>query len=174
MKAFSPFDRYIAVDIETTGLSPVFDRIIEIGAVAIENNVVVGEYSSLIATDRKISKTISKIHGLTNEILTGKNKPQRVIPEFLDFVRKGIFVFHNAKFDLEFLRQECGRLGITFHVRHVCTLEITKRLFPHLGSYRLQNVYSDIFGSLPPDIHLHRALDDARLIAGIWMEIKKK
>ena len=94
-------NRYVALDVETTGLSPKNgDRVIEIGAVAIENQGIIAEFSSLIDVDKMIPWQVQKVHGITNEMLYGEPKPDEVLPEFYEFIAGSILVAHNASFDI--------------------------------------------------------------------------
>ena len=80
-----------------TGLSPQNrDRVIEIGAVAIEGQRIVDEFSNLIDVDNRISRRIQQVHGTTNEMLSGEPKPDAVLPQFYKFIAGNILVAHNA------------------------------------------------------------------------------
>ena len=80
-------NRYIALDVETTGFSPKSgDRVIEIGAVAIEDRCIVAEFSSLIDVGKKIPWRVQQVHGITNKMLKGEPKPDEVLPEFYKFI----------------------------------------------------------------------------------------
>ena len=94
-------NRYVALDVETTGLSPQNgDRVIEIGAVAIEDQSIIAEFSSLIDVDKGIPWQVRQVHGITNEMLEGEPKPDVVLPEFYKFIAGSILVAHNASFDI--------------------------------------------------------------------------
>jgi len=85
-----PTYRYVVLDVETTGLSPGNgDRVIEIGAVAIQDEEIVGEFHSLINAERPIPKVVQNIHGITNEMLAGKPRSEQVIPLFHKFIAGG-------------------------------------------------------------------------------------
>ena len=108
--------RFVVFDVETTGLWSVRgDRVIEIGALAIEGSTIIDEFSTLIYTDRAISREAQKIHGITQEMLAGKQKPDEVMPEFAEFIRDSILVAHNAKFDVGFIRHEFRRQRLDFN-----------------------------------------------------------
>ena len=167
--------RYVVVDVETSGLFPQRGaRIVEIGAVAIEHGRIIGEISSLINCGVKVSKHIQKIHGITDEMLQGQPAPEEMFPEFLRFVGAGTLVAHNLRFERRFLRYELSRLGIGFNSNGVCTLKLSKKLFPRLPNYRLETVARHLLGELPDGVRLHRALDDAKVTAMMWMEMIKR
>jgi DNA polymerase-3 subunit epsilon len=164
--------RNIVFDLETTGLSPARgDRVIEIGAVTVENGEITSEFSSLIQATRTIPWQATRVHGVTNKMLAGQPLPEEVFPCLRDFLAEGMLVAHNAPFDISFLRHEFDRLGYGLSNRHVCTLELARRRLPQLPNHRLETVYRHLFGSLPGGTQTHRALDDARLTARVWIAL---
>jgi DNA polymerase-3 subunit epsilon len=165
-------DRFVIVDVETSGLSPFRGhRIIEIGAVAIENHEVVGEFQNLVDAGCRISRQAFEIHGITERDLEGAPKPGAVLPAFNEFSRNAIMVAHNAPFDMEFLRHEYRRLGLELRSKSRCTLKLSRRLFPQLPNHKLETVYRHLFGATDDLARRHRALDDARLTAKIWLRM---
>ena len=85
---------HIALDVETTGLSPLRgERVIEIGAVAIYDHRVVAEFRSLINTGRSVSSAARRVHGISDDMLTGQPTPDEVFPRFRDFVGQGSLAF---------------------------------------------------------------------------------
>lgn len=171
----SGLHRCVVVDVETTGLSPGYgDRVIEVGAVALEEDEIVSEFSSLIRVEKNIPRHVSKIHGITNGMLIGQPLPDAVYPVLRDFIGDALLVAHNARFDLAFLRHEFGRLGLRFNNSSVCTLELARRRLPQLSNHRLETVCRYLFGALPDDVRCHRALDDARLTALVWRELGRR
>jgi len=170
----NPAVRHVAVDIETTGLYPQRGaRVIEIGAVAIEGWKCVAEFESLINCGKRIPARAQKVHGISTEMLVGQAGPEEALQSFLRFISRSILVAHNAKFDIKFLRYELGRLGLGLNNSYVCTMKMSRRCFPHLANHRLESVAQHLFGELSSGIRLHRALDDARLTAKVWMEMAK-
>jgi len=148
-------------------------RIIEIGAVAIEGGKLAREFSSLIDAGRKIPLQVQRIHGITDEMLRNQPKPDEVISRLRDFLGDSIIVAHNARFDVEFLRHEFNRLSLRLKNRSACTLKMSRQLYPGLSNHRLDTVYQYLFGKIETDIRRHRALDDAKMAARIWMEMVK-
>jgi DNA polymerase-3 subunit epsilon len=162
---------WVAIDVETTGLSPLKgDRVIEIGAVAFSNEGIASEFSSLVCTERKISPRALAIHGITSGMLLGQPRPEEVFPSFLRFAGASTLVAHNAPFDLSFIRHELARLGLGLKNRHVCTLKKSRGLLPRLPDYQLETVARHLLGARSVG-GLHRALNDARLVARIWIEM---
>jgi len=166
---------FVAADLETTGFSfKRGERIIEIGAVLVENGEATGEFHSLIKTGRRISRGARSVHGIGEEDLASAPPAAAVIPAFREFVGERPLVAHNAVFDVSFLRYEYARLGLGFNHRSYCTLRLSRRTLPHLHRHDLVSVYTCLFNGLPAGVALHRALDDARLVADIWMELIRK
>jgi DNA polymerase-3 subunit epsilon len=168
-------NRFIAVDVETTGLSPTRgDRIIEIGAVACNEAMICEEFHSLISVTEPIHWAAQQVHGITCEMLAGKPKANEVMPEFRKFIQDSTLVAHNARFDMGFISHEFLRLGMGLTNPYHCTLELSRGLYPKLRNHKLETVYRHLFGRMPADGQTHRALDDARLVARMWMEMRKR
>jgi DNA polymerase-3 subunit epsilon len=166
--------RYIILDVETTGLSPsIGDRIIEIGAVAVEERTVVAEFESLIYVKKHVPLLVQHIHGITNEMLIGKPEPEEVFPRFQEFIGNSILVAHNAQFDIRFLQHEFGRLGLGLSNRYFCTLEMSRKRYPQLPNHKLETVFRHLSSKMTGEVQMHRALRDARMVARIWLEIGK-
>lgn len=164
----------IAVDTETTGLSPLLGhRIIEIGAVRMENRMISESFHSLINCGRPISKVAERVHFITDDMLSGQPPPESVFKEFRSFIGNSLLVAHNARFDRSFLSYEFSRLGWRFQNRMMCTLKMSRRLLPDLPDYRLEAVAKHLLGSSAEDIILHRALEDAKLVARIWLALEQ-
>jgi DNA polymerase-3 subunit epsilon len=164
----------VALDVETTGFSPQNgDRVIEIGAVAIEDQIIVDEFSSFIDVDKMIPWQVRQVHGITNEMLEGEPKPDDVWSEFYEFIAGSILVAHNASFDIGFLRHEFALLGMSLNNRSLCTLKMSRKLYPHLPNHKLETVSRYLLGESCKQMHMHQALDDAKLAGMIWLEMEK-
>jgi DNA polymerase-3 subunit epsilon len=167
--------RQVVVDLETTGLSPrAGHRVIEIGAVAIEGGAIVEEFATLIDAGVPVPYVVQAIHGITDEMLAGQPRPEEALPRFARFIRESVLVAHNAPFDIRFLRHEFARLQMNLPQRYVCTLELSRRRLPRLADHTLETVYQHL---CPDDTFLrqsHRALDDARMTAQIWLRLAAK
>ena len=169
----STIQRHVVVDVETTGLSPrQGHRVIEIGAVALEHGNVVGEFTTLIDTGVPVPPVVQAIHGITDEMLAGQPSPEEVFPLFSAFIEGSVLVAHNAAFDVRFLRHEFARLKMGLPNRHVCTLEMSRLRFPRLIDRTLETVYLHLFPEAALHRQNHRALDDARMTAKIWMKME--
>lgn len=168
----NPLDRHVVVDLETTGLHPrQGHRIIEIGAVAIENGVVTEEFTTLIDPGVPIPTRVQAIHGITEEMLEGQPKTEEALPRFHAFIAGSVLIAHNAAFEVTFLRHEFARMKLGFPNRHVCTLEMSRRCLPRISDHTLETIYLHLFPDADFTRQSHRALDDARMTAQIWLKM---
>ncbi len=160
------FDQpYVAFDLETTGLSSQNDRIIEIGAVVMQNGQELDRFQTFVDPQRKLDKKIVDLTGITDEMLEGAPTIQEVLPKFLEFVGDRVLVAHNSDFDTGFIRAECARQGLEYRFTAADTLILAQNLMPQLNKFKLDIVSNAL--SLPEFNH-HRAGDDA-LICGLIM-----
>ncbi len=165
----------IVFDTETTGLSPRNgDRIIEIGAVKLENGVVVDEFQSLINPGRSIPYQAQAVHGISQAMLHDQPLPAEVFPEFYDFICSATLVAHNAPFDQRFLTAELNLLGLRTPNKIECTMKLSRRYLSQLPNHRLYTVYRHLGGVEDSSMKRHRALDDARMAAFVWLELNKR
>lgn len=159
MVKFARHTTFIAFDIETTGLTPVVDRIVEIGAVRFQGGEVLDTFQELVDPGMPISLGASSVNGITDEMVQGKPTIEEVLPRFLEFLGDAAPVAHHAPFDVGFLAYEISRLNLAIPDKPVLdTCVIPKRLFPHAGSYSLENL-AGFFGIKSETFH--RALADA-------------
>lgn len=132
---------YVLVDIETTGLSPVNDEIIEIGALKVRNNVIVDTFSTLIKPSCIIPYYITNITGITNEMVEYSPDIKEVLLKFNDFVGDYTLIAHNARFDISFLRNNfLKHLDIGLNNNYIDTLVLSRRYLPNLNSHKLQTL----------------------------------
>ncbi|MBE0559148.1 MAG: 3'-5' exonuclease [Proteobacteria bacterium] len=165
--------RHVVVDLETTGLSPRHGhRIIEIGAVAVEGGAISEEFTTLVDPGVPIPMTVQAIHGITADMLEDQPKTEEALRSFSAFMGGSALIAHNAAFEVTFLRHEFARLKMGFPNRHVCTLELSRRRLPRLSDHTLETVYLHLFPDADFLRQSHRALDDARMTARIWLAMQ--
>ena len=168
----NPVSRHVVLDIETTGIYPHRgDRIVEIGAVAIESGKCVADFENLVNCGKEIPQQAQEMHGISTEMLNRQPSPEDVLPRFLQFTSRSTLVAHNARFDIGFLRNELARLGLGLNNSYVCTLRMSRKLYPDLPNYKLDTVCRHLIGQMDRKVKRHRALDDARLTAKIWLRM---
>lgn len=166
-------ESFVAIDVETTGMSPMRgDRVIELGAVIVQAGIVTREFQALIRTEKRIASKAHQVHGITEDMLSNEPGPEEVFPLFRAFVNHNILIAHNAEFDRSFLRHEFSRLGMMLNNQFHCTMKMSRIRCPGLPDYRLETVYRHVVGSEVQQ--RHRALDDARMTARVWMEMMKR
>lgn len=167
--------RVVVVDVETTGMSTLNGgRVIEIGAVLVDNGAVVDEFGTLINVAAPIHYGAERVHGISAAMLRGQPEPHRVWPRFLDFVGDTPLVAHNFSFDRGFILHEHNLLGLELANHWHCTLRLARKLLPQLANHRLATVAESLLGEIPADCRLHRALGDARLTARVWLALQKE
>ena len=150
---------FAAIDIETTGLTPVVDSIVEIGAVRFREDEVLETFDELVDPGRSISPGASAVNGITDEMVRGKRTIEEVLPRFIAFLGDAVPVAHHAPFDAGFLAYDISRLNLSVPDQPVLdTCVIPKRLFPYAGSYSLESL-AGFFGIKSETFH--RALADA-------------
>ena len=164
-------EEFVAFDLETTGLSSVNDRIIEIGAVRIKDGREVDRFQTFVDPQRKLERKIVDLTGITDEMLVGAPKIEEVLPKFLEFVGDRILVAHNADFDTGFIRAECSRQNLPYTFTTADTLILSQNLLSHLSKFKLDIVANAL--SLPEFNH-HRAADDALTCGMIMAKLMQK
>lgn len=165
--------RTVIIDVETSGMSVQRGgRVIEVGALALVDDRIVAELDALIDSGAEISYGAYRVHGISQDMLYGTPPPEAVWNSFLEFVGDACLVAHNAAFDASFVRNEVALLGKTITNDWRCTVRLARRRLPHLPNHRLDTVYRYLFGALPASVQRHRALDDARLAARVWVELR--
>ncbi|WP_077367525.1 PolC-type DNA polymerase III [Anaerosalibacter sp. Marseille-P3206] len=157
---------YVVFDIETTGFSPINDKITEIGAVKIKDGKIVDKYNQLINPQIPIPEKIVKLTGITDELVSNKPKVDEILPEFFDFIKGSVLVAHNASFDVGFIRHNLSNIGLKLENPVLDTLELSRVLFPNLKSHKLNIVAKHLNVSLE---NHHRAVDDAKATADIFL-----
>ena len=149
---------FVAFDLETTGLSSRDDRIIEIGAVILKDGQEIRRFQTFVDPERPLDRKIVELTGITEEMLVGAPKIEKVLPEFLEFVGDRVLVAHNSDFDTGFIRAECERQGLEYRYTAADTLILSQNLLRHLNKFKLDIVSNAL--NLP-DFNHHRAGDDA-------------
>jgi DNA polymerase-3 subunit epsilon len=161
----------VMIDFETTGLSPdMGDRVTEVAALRIVDGVVVDRYVSLINCQVRIPSFITGLTGITQAMVDGAPPVAQVLPRLLDFIGGDALSAHNASFDEKFLRAESGRLGLTpAHQKLVCSLKLSRRVFPGLASYKLGMLSNQL--GIQFKSAAHRAESDAEVAAQVLIHI---
>src|ERR1043165_5911157 len=138
MGAANMFASAIAfVDLETTGTTSTGDRITEIGIVRVADGEFVDEWSTLVNPERSIPEEIRILTGITNEMVRDAPTFGEVRREVFERLDGHVFVAHNARFDYGFLKNEFRRLDVKFTADVLCTVRLSRRLFPEAVGHSL-------------------------------------
>ena len=160
-------DTYVVFDIETTGFSPVTNRIIEIGAVKVENGQITDRFSAFVNPQVPIPFEIEKLTGIDDSMVLDAGTIEKVLPEFLEFVGDAALVAHNANFDVSFIKENAKRQDIPVDFTYVDTVGIARTLLTGQAKYTLDAVAKTLKISLE---NHHRAVDDAECTAEIFLK----
>lgn len=160
-------DTYVVFDIETTGFSPVSNRIIEIGAVKVEKGSIKDRFSVFVNPQVPIPFRIEQLTGINDGMVIEAETIDKVLPKFLEFSEGCIMVAHNASFDMSFIIENCTRLGIEKEFTYVDTVGMARMLLPGLNRFKLDTVAKALNISL---LNHHRAVDDAGCTAEIFIK----
>ena len=160
----------MAFDVETTGLFPGIDRIIELAGVAFDGPAVIGSFQQLVDPEVPIPPEAARVNGITDEMVRGCPGIGSALPSFLDFLRTGTPVAHNAAFDVGFVTADLRRAGLAPPEGPVLdTRGLARRAFPARISYSLSNLVRDLRLEQPA----HRALADAHACRALFLECVK-
>jgi DNA polymerase III epsilon subunit family exonuclease len=154
---------FVVFDIETTGLSAVYDRVIEMAAIKYQQGVEVDKFVTLV--NPKVPIYNSFIHGITNEMVKDSPTIAEVMPNLLEFLGDCLLVGHNVSFDLRFTEVNARWCGYTVKWDYVDTRSIAKKLLPALYNYRQETVLNALGYT---QSRRHRAEDDARGCVNIF------
>ena len=159
---------FTVFDIETTGLSKERDQITEIGAVKIKDGKIIDKFSTFVNPKMPISEEITKLTGITDEMVKDAHFIEQVLPEFMRFFGDGILVAHNASFDTGFIRKaaEVHSLGEIDNTI-IDTVELSRALLPELKKHKLDIVCEHLGVSLKGH---HRAVNDAQATAEVFIK----
>ena len=163
----------IVLDFETTGLSPQYgDRAIEIGAVLIDNNLVIDRFQSLMNPGFRISSFIESYTGINNDMVAAAPPCEAVMEEFAEFMGTLPLVAHNASFDRKFLDSELGLIGKSRNSTMACSMLAARRVYPGSPNHQLATLvrYCGIY----TDGTFHRALADAEMTGQLWISMIEK
>ena len=157
----------VSLDLETTGLDPKKDAIIEIGAVKFSDEHVEDEFHTLVNPGRRIPTFITQLTGITNDMVAEAPSLAAVLPQLAEFVGTAPVLAHNVGFDLGFLRKH-GALQMNAHID---TMDLAATVLPAAGRYSLGALATELEVALPAT---HRALDDARATRAVYLALRER
>ena len=157
----------VVFDIETTGFSPIKNRIIEIGAVRVTDGKIVDKFSTFVNPEVPIPYDIEQLTSINDGMVISAPTIEEVLPEFLAFCEGAVMVAHNASFDISFIKENARRQGLTFQPTVLDTVSLARVLLPNLNRFKLDTVAKELKISLE---NHHRAVDDAGATAEIFVK----
>ncbi len=158
---------YICVDLETTGLNPKEDKIIEIGAVKVRNGQVVDTFETFLNPGMQLEERITNLTGITDEMLVGAPDIGTCLPDFLEFAGEDILLGHSVLFDYSFLKKAAVNCKMTFERQGIDTLKIARKFLPDLESRSLGFLCEHYRISH----NAHRALADAHATVELYNKL---
>lgn len=159
----------VFVDLETTGGTATLDRITEIGIVEV-SDAGVTEWSSLVNPHTRIPPFIERLTGISNAMVSNAPAFEDLGHDLLQRLQGRLFIAHNARFDYGFLKNEFKRMGISWSSNVLCTVRLSRQLFPEHKRHNLDALVERHQLFIPP-ADRHRALGDARLIWQFWQKV---
>ena len=161
---------FVVVDVETTGAKTPPCRVTEIGAYRVTGGSIVAEFQTLVNPETEIPPYIVQLTGITNEMVKSAPTFSEVAHDWLDFADEAVLIAHNAQFDVRFLNHELARVfpGRRMANTHLCTVKLSRRIFPGLLNYRLHTVAEHFAIRI---VNRHRAADDALATAEIFIHM---
>ena len=166
-----PSQVYVVVDVETTGGRAGLHRLTEIGAVKLQGDEVIDEWQSLINPDRTIPAKITRLTGITQEMVSSAPFFHEIADSFSAFMGEAIFAAHHVNFDYGFISSEFRRMKNRFRHPKICTCSSMRKLYPGYRSYSLKNLCREFEIELK---NHHRALCDAKAAAELLKLINIK
>lgn len=177
-----PAAEYVVFDLETTGLSPERDAIVEIGAVRVRGGQVQAQelFQTLVRPTDALGQTLSipwytvRVHGISDQMVRDAPILPDVLPAFLDFVGGAAVVAHNVAFDSGFIRAGAARHGLVWQpARELCTVQLSRRAFPHERTHKLDA----LAGRLGLEFEAggrHRSMGDVRVTAAAFLMLQER
>lgn len=163
---------FIAFDLETTGIVPGVDQIVEIGAVRFINGEPESIFSTLVCPRIPIPPSATAVNKITNEMVKDKPLIEDLLPAFTEFCQQYPLVAHNAPFDFQFLLADYKKFEIeTPQAVVLDTLPISRKVFSGLANYKLGTLVTHL---KIDSTKFHRAEEDAHYVGKIFIEIKKR
>lgn len=164
--------KYIVIDVETTGLSPDDDRIIEVAAVKCENDRIVDRFHSLVNPGRPIPSRVTQITGINNSDVKNAPDMNTIAPKLSEFIEDMPLVAHNANFDIKFIANSFKRAGVSKGMLYIDTLYLARIAFPDMQNHKLSTLI-DEFGLLD-HAQEHRAMSDVEATQRLYMICKSQ
>lgn len=162
-----PVRDYLCVDLETTGLNPKTDKIIEIGAVKVKNGEIASTFGTFVRPGRALPENVTELTGITGADLEDAPLIGEVLPQFLEFAENLPLLGHRVLFDYSFLKRAVVNSGGEFERSGIDTLKLSRRFLPDLPSKRL----ADLCAYYGIEMQAHRAMEDAAATHRLYQKL---
>ena len=163
-------EKFVFLDIETTGMRTFEDRITEVGALVYEKGRLVKKFSTLVNPERYIPQWITDITGITNDMVKKSPKFEDIAEELFDLLGENIFVAHNVSFDYRFIQAEFANIQKNYSAHQLCTVKLSRNLYPQERSHNLDYVMERCGIECKAR---HRAFEDAEVLLKFYEAAKK-
>ena len=162
---------YCVLDLETTGFSPVTEKITEIGIMKLKDGKVIEEFSCFVNPEKPIPARVVEVTNITDEMVKDAETIEHVFPKMLEFIKDSVLVAHNAAFDVGFLKHNAKALGYDFDFTYVDTLSLAQEIFPDYKTYKLGRIAKNL--GIKVEV-AHRALDDVDTTVKVFKVMLEK
>ncbi|MEQ8156884.1 MAG: DNA polymerase III subunit alpha, partial [Clostridiaceae bacterium] len=165
---------YCVLDLETTGFSPVTEKITEIGIMKIQDGKIIDQFSCFVNPEKRIPARVVEVTNITDDMVRTAETIEKVFPKMLEFIEGSVLVAHNAGFDVGFLKHNARVLGYDFDFTYLDTLSLAHELFPEFKTYKLGRIAKNLGIEVKV---AHRALDDVATtvkVFNIMLEMLKE
>lgn len=170
-KENSFIDDYVVFDLETTGFDPKECKIVEIGALKYKKGELVDTFSVLVNPECNVPSEITRVTGITNEMVQNERTIEEVMPEFISFIEDLTLVAHNSQFDLSFIEENLLRLNIDIPKnKNIDTVILARKYIPKAYNHKLETLKK--FFKLEYDSH--RSLEDCYTTNYVYQYCKNK
>ncbi|MCI8276393.1 MAG: PolC-type DNA polymerase III [Clostridia bacterium] len=162
---------YCVLDLETTGISHITEKITEVGIIKIKNGEVISEFECFVNPEKPIPERVVEITHITDDMVKDAETIDKVIPKIIEFIGNDVLVAHNAGFDIGFLKYNFEKYGYKLENTYIDTLRLSKAIFPEFKKYKL-GIIADNLG-IKVDV-AHRALDDVKTLVEVFKVMIEK
>jgi len=158
------------IDVETSGMSPVYGRVIEVGIIRVDDGKITKKYKTLVNPQMQMDPYIELLTGIKYSSLEDAPTFFEIKEEIVDILKDAVFVAHSVRFDYAFIKNELKRFGINFSAKQLCTVKLARALYPELKKYNLDSIIANFNIKCE---QRHRAFDDANVIYEFYKKSQK-
>lgn len=162
---------YCVLDLETTGISNITEKITEVGIIKIKNGEIIEEYETFVNPEKPIPQEVVEVTHITDDMVKNAKTIDQIIPEIINFIGDSVLVAHNADFDIGFLKVNFEKYGYELNNTYIDTLRLSKVIYPEFKKYKLGSIASEL--SIKVDV-AHRALDDVKTLVSVFNKMIEK